>query len=192
VDESEDSEASLPQGPRAAPGTYQVRLTVDSRTFTESFEVRMDPRATATPAELDRQAELGRQIFAALEDGQTARDEIERVDHQLSALETKATAHPELEPAVRQLRSEIAKIMGGEPGGDLSGLKKANTGLDAALRVVESSNRAIPSQALTLYEQSNQEFKSRIAEWDRLKTTLLTQLNRHLQQAGMTPIPGGE
>jgi len=152
----------------------------------------MDPRATATPAELERQMELGRRIFAALEDGQTAREEIDRVDKQLSELETKATAHPQIVTAVQQLRSGIAKILAGEPGGDISGLKQANRGLDAALGVVESSDRAIPAQAMTMFEASTQELKSSIAEWDRLKKTLLAQLNQHLQQAGIAPIPGGE
>jgi hypothetical protein len=114
------------------------------------------------------------------------------VDRQLSKLENKLTGHPELKPAIQQVRGDIAKIIAGEPGPDISGLSKANTGLDAALRVVESSNRAIPSQALTLYKESSEELKSRIAEWDRLKKTRLSQLNQHLQQAGMPLIPDGD
>jgi photosystem II stability/assembly factor-like uncharacterized protein len=192
ADESEDSESSLPRGPRVAPGSYEVRLTVDGATFPQSLEVRMDPRATATPEELDRQTELGREILATLAGGQRVRDEIDGVDKQLSELETKATAHPELVTGMRQLRSDIAKIIAGEPGGDISGLKGANSGLEAALGVVETSDRAIPSQAMTLFDESTQELKSRVAQWDGLKKTLLSQLNHQLQQAGMAAISGGE
>ena len=192
TDESEDSESSLPHGPRAAPGSYEVRLTVDGATFPQSLEVRMDPRATATPEELDRQTDLGRGILTTLKDGQTVRNEVDRVDRQLSQLEAKANAHPELVTEIRQLRSDIAKIIAGEPGGDVSGLKKANSGLEAALGVVETSDRAIPSQAITLFEASTRELKSRVAEWDGLKETLLSQLNRQLQQAGMATISGGK
>jgi len=191
TDESEDSESSLPRGPRVAPGSYEVRLTVDGATFPQSLEVRMDPRATATPEELDRQTQLGREILATLKDGQTVRDEVDRVDEQLSQLETKATAHPELVTEIRQLRSDIAKIIAGEPGGDVSGLKKANSGLEAALSVVETSDRPVPSQAITLFEGSTRELKSRVAEWDGLKKNLLSQLNRQLQQAGLAPISAG-
>jgi photosystem II stability/assembly factor-like uncharacterized protein len=43
------------QGPRAAPGTYQVRLTVGDWTATVPAEVVKDPRSTATQADLDAQ-----------------------------------------------------------------------------------------------------------------------------------------
>jgi len=192
TEEDEDSEVSLPQGPRAAPGTYEVRLTADDTVLSEPLTVVMDPRSTATREELEHQTEFGRLIFASLTGGQMARDEIEGVDKQLSALENKVTAHAELVPMIQQLRSDIAKILAGEPGADISGLREATSGLEAALRVVESSDRAIPSQARTVFEESSREEKSRLAQWDRLKNTLLPQLNQHLQQAGMPPIRDGE
>ncbi|HXW90322.1 MAG TPA: hypothetical protein VEK33_07225, partial [Terriglobales bacterium] len=192
VDEAEDSEFSLPRGPRAAPGTYAVRLTVDGTILTQSLKVTMDPRSTATAQELERQTELGRVIFAALNRGQTLGAEINRVDKNLSELENQATAHPELLPTVKQLRSNIAKLLAGEAGGNLSGLKKATTGLDAALGVVESSDRALPAQAVSLWEESAQELNSRLAEWDGLKKTLLSHINEQLKQANMPPIPHGE
>lgn len=68
------------------------------------------------------------------------------------------------------------------------GLKEANTGLTAALGVVESSDRAVPSQAMTVYEQSDQAMKTRVAEWAQLKTGRLTQLNDQLKQANLKPV----
>jgi photosystem II stability/assembly factor-like uncharacterized protein len=46
------------QGPRAAPGTYQVRLTVGDWTATVPAEVVKDPRSAATQADLDAQFDL--------------------------------------------------------------------------------------------------------------------------------------
>jgi photosystem II stability/assembly factor-like uncharacterized protein len=45
-------------GPRAVPGAYQVKLSVDGKTLTESFEVRKDPRITTTPEEFQKQFDL--------------------------------------------------------------------------------------------------------------------------------------
>ncbi|MGI9107365.1 MAG: VPS10 domain-containing protein [Pyrinomonadaceae bacterium] len=45
-------------GPRVAPGRYQVRLTADGRTFTETFEVRKDPRLATTDADFAKQQEM--------------------------------------------------------------------------------------------------------------------------------------
>lgn len=45
-------------GPRAAPGTYQVKLTVDGKTMTQSFEVTKDPRLETTQADFAKQLDL--------------------------------------------------------------------------------------------------------------------------------------
>ena len=46
------------QGPTVVPGAYQVRLTVDSLSYTQHAEVRADPRIPATPEELQAQCDL--------------------------------------------------------------------------------------------------------------------------------------
>lgn len=45
-------------GPRAVPGGYQVKLTVDGKTMTESFEVKKDPRVATTQEEFQKQFDL--------------------------------------------------------------------------------------------------------------------------------------
>lgn len=45
-------------GPRAVPGSYQVKLTVDGKTLTESFEVKKDQRVPTTQEELQKQFDL--------------------------------------------------------------------------------------------------------------------------------------
>ena len=43
--------AGQTNGPRVVPGSYQVKLTVDGQTLTETFEVRGDPRLTTTASD---------------------------------------------------------------------------------------------------------------------------------------------
>jgi photosystem II stability/assembly factor-like uncharacterized protein len=45
-------------GPRAVPGSYQIKLTVDGKTLTETFEVRKDPRVPTTQEEFQKQFDL--------------------------------------------------------------------------------------------------------------------------------------
>ncbi len=45
-------------GPRAVPGNYQVKLTVDGKTLSETFEVRKDPRISTTQEEFQKQFDL--------------------------------------------------------------------------------------------------------------------------------------
>src|SRR4051794_3001795 len=50
------------RGPLVVPGSYQVRLTVDGKTQTESFEVRKDPRVSTTPEQYTAQLQTAIQM----------------------------------------------------------------------------------------------------------------------------------
>src|SRR5436190_3997416 len=54
--------AGQTNGPRIVPGSYQVKLTVDGQTTTETFEVKPDPRLAATTADYARQLDLALKI----------------------------------------------------------------------------------------------------------------------------------
>ncbi len=53
-------------GALAAPGTYQVRLTVDGESQTESFELYVDPRVGSSQEDLQAQFELWQEVNAKL------------------------------------------------------------------------------------------------------------------------------
>jgi hypothetical protein len=66
--------------PKAVPGSYQVRLTVDGKSFTQPLELKIDPRVAAdgvTVADLRAQYDLALRILAAMAD---AGSTIEKVD----------------------------------------------------------------------------------------------------------------
>jgi photosystem II stability/assembly factor-like uncharacterized protein len=47
-----------PAGPQALPGAYQVRLTVDGKTYTQPFKLTMDPRVKTALADLQLHFEV--------------------------------------------------------------------------------------------------------------------------------------
>jgi hypothetical protein len=120
--------------------------------------------------------------------------EIRSVQKQLSDLEQKiGGGHGDLKSAVSQLETEIRRILAGsEESSNMIGLQRASAGLTSALAVVESGDRSTPSQAITLYNDSSQALKARIADWNHVKTNWLPQLNQHLRQENMTPIAVSE
>jgi photosystem II stability/assembly factor-like uncharacterized protein len=61
-----------PHGSWALPGRYQVRVTADRQTRTAPLTVRMDPRVTATAADIRQQYDLSRTIDAAIRRGSAA------------------------------------------------------------------------------------------------------------------------
>jgi photosystem II stability/assembly factor-like uncharacterized protein len=187
-----DEEAAFhnPRGPKAVPGMYQVCLTVDGRVQSQPLEVVMDPRSSATPQVLLQQLELGNQIFAETREARRALAEINSVQKQIAdAQRSVGDRDPELKSALMEAQSEIAKILTGKNNPERpAALREAYNDLASALRVVESGDRATPSQALAVYEKSSRKIKACIGEWATFKQTRLPQLNEQLRKTNLSPI----
>ena len=187
ADTGED-EYGAPRPPRAVPGTYEVRLTVDGKTLMQPLKVTLDPRSAATLQELEQQLKLGQQIFAETVHSRRVLAEVDSVQKQLSDLQPKLAEHAELKAAAADAATALQNILTYGDAPSAMGLQTANSGLASALRVVESGDRAVPTQALELYREAGAAVKLKIGEWDQFKTTRLPQLNQQLQQAGIAPI----
>jgi hypothetical protein len=172
---SDYEDSAPPKGPRVVPGTYTVKLTVDGQVLTQTFAVQMDPRTATTAAVLSEQERLGREIFGETMQSRKLVSETTTIRKQLEAI-----ANPS--PAVSSFLAAMTKITKGDPM--VLGLDAANTGLVAALRVVEVGNRETPSQALEVYRLSKQAFEQRSTEWQKLKSSDLPAVNLELQKAG--------
>jgi photosystem II stability/assembly factor-like uncharacterized protein len=185
-----DEDDSTPSGPRVVPGTYQLRMTVDGRTQSQSLKVMMDPRSPATAETLQQQLQLARQIFAETMETRRALAEASSVEKQLADIEPKlGEQNSALKSIIADARREISEILTKkEASAPTSGLRVASTNLGSALRVVESGDRAVPSQALAVYKESSQGVKAGIAAWTSFKQTKLPQLNRKLTEGGVGPI----
>jgi photosystem II stability/assembly factor-like uncharacterized protein len=198
----EASESRNLSGPKVLPGMYQVRLTVDGRTQDQRLKIIMDPRSPATPDVLQQQLQLGQQIFAEALEARRALAEISSVQKELAEVEQKLVEqkldeqklgekNPALKAALADAQSELSKILVNKdltqqrPGG---GLQSGSSELASALRVVESGDRAVPSQALAVYKESSQSIKEGIAEWLKFKQTKLVQLNQKLREQNLAPI----
>jgi photosystem II stability/assembly factor-like uncharacterized protein len=187
----EESEYRNPRGPKVVPGSYTVRLTADGKTQTQTLKVLMDPRSSASSEILQQQLQLGQQIFAETLEARRVLAEIASVRKQLDDLAQKVG---EKDSAIKSMlmdaQAEISKIEthpGAGPG-QSTGLQDAFADMASALRVVESGDRAVPSQAIAVYDESNQRVKAAIAQWNEFKTTKLSRLNQKLAEANLAPI----
>ena len=150
----------------------------------------MDPRSSATPEVLAQQFDLSRQMFKQVMRSRRVLVEIKGVQKQLTAVSEKiADANSELKQSVAQMQTAIAAILSGSgKPAQADGLEDAQSGMAAALRVVEGGDRATPSQAMRLYEESEQVATLRLNDWDQLKARQLAQLNDRLKQANQGQI----
>jgi photosystem II stability/assembly factor-like uncharacterized protein len=187
----EESEYRNPSGPKAVPGMYQLRLTVNGETQNQPLQVIMDPRSPATPETLQKQLELAQQVYTETLAARRVLAEIGSVQKKLAdAQKQLGEQNPGLKSALVQAQGEIEKILttGPNAAGEAQGLQDASTGAASALRAVESGDRAIPSQAIALYRASSEQIKAHIAEWTSFKQSKLPQLNQKLRDGKLAPI----
>jgi len=183
-DLGEDEEYAAPRGPRASPGDYQVHLTVDGKTVRQPLHINMDPRSTATSQDLAQQVKLGREIFSEALDARKALSAVRTLQNQLSDLQPKLQQNPDLKASADISASALKTIIAGNSSREM-GLEEAGTGLAAALRVVESSDRSVPTQALELYRESSVAAKNALEKWNDFKSKLLPELNHQLEGASL-------
>jgi len=176
-----------PHPPRIAPGTYSVKLTVDGKSYTQPLTVTMDPRSSATPEILQQQQQLALQIYGEAQQARSALREVESVNKNLAVLKPEVQSkHPELTEQLSAVQASVNEIKNGSHAapGAISGLAAASSGLASALSAVESGDRPVPSQALEVYHLSAEAAKNSLAEWKKLQSGALLQLNRALQEKG--------
>ena len=184
-----DDDYGAPRPPRAAPGEYEVRLTVDEKTVTQPLKISMDPRSDASPQELEQQLKLARQIFADAMQSHRLLAQVGSVEAQLTELQAKLNENSALKTTLAEAIADLHKILADDVAPHSSmGLQTASSGLASALRVVESSDRAVPAQALALYNESIAAMKFNLDQWEQFKTKRLLQINQQLNDAKRPPI----
>ena len=149
-------------GITAPPGTYQVRLSVEGETLSQTFDVRIDPRLSASQQDLDQQFDLLIQVRDKVSETHDAINKIRSVRLQVSEWTSRAKGHP-----AAQTVSQAADGLGGKLSdiedvliqtraravGDTLNLPVGLNSKLAALSFVISGNDGVPTlQAHDLLE----------------------------------------
>ena len=101
------------RGPRAAPGTYQVKLTVDGKTMIQSFDVRKDPRLATTQDEFAKQFELLTRIRDKFNETSDAVLQIRDVRKQIDDITNRTKDQPSgkaIADAARALKAKLTAV----------------------------------------------------------------------------------
>src|SRR5438034_1253575 len=107
----ESAEATL-AGPVSAPGQYRVRLEVGGERHEAAFEIRQDPRVSATQADLDAQFALRMRIRDKLTEVHEAINGIRALRTQVEGWEKRAEgrAGARVRRGASSLRTKIAAV----------------------------------------------------------------------------------
>jgi photosystem II stability/assembly factor-like uncharacterized protein len=177
------------EGPMALPGSYTARLTVDGRSYETKLEVRLDPRVSVSPADLEVQL-----AFAL-----TLRDDLTRLSgivHDLRSVREQAKARAAVlagnESAAGLVKAADALAAKCDALEQKLHNPKAQVSYDilamkggaqlysrlAPLYTWSHETDAKPTQGMReVYAQLKQELDADAAEWDRIVATDVKALN---------------
>ncbi|MCS7081441.1 MAG: glycosyl hydrolase [Bacteroidota bacterium] len=105
--------AGTTAGPLAVPGLYTVELSVDGRTYTQSFELLKDPRLPTTQEEFEEQFRLYVQVRDKLSETHEAILQIRDLRQQLEAWGRRVQGHPraqEVQGLAREITAKLTAI----------------------------------------------------------------------------------
>lgn len=186
-------------GPLAAPGQYQAQLKVGDQVYRESFELRLDPRVTASQAELDAQFELWVKIRDKVSETHEAINKLRRVRQQVQNWveyldqSDNLKGQLELKPikeaaeALREKLSAVEKELiqtEAKTSSDRLRLRaRLNAKLIALTSVVSGADAAPPKQAYEVFEYLSKQVDEQLTRLESLLETDLAAFNDMLKGA---------
>jgi hypothetical protein len=180
-------------GPRVLPGTYTIKMTKDTATYTTQLVVVPDPRATHTAEDRRAGFDLAVKLTGTLADMTFA---VERMNGLRQALEDRAAKLPGGDAVTRRLRAASAtvdalrkRIVATKEGGMITGEERLRENLaDLYGNIVFYDGR--PSQTqLERADALARELADVTREFDAWATRELAGLNTALTRKRLEPIP---
>ena len=201
-----------PQGAAVLPGKYKVVLSAGGKSYTQTLEVRIDPRVKTSPEDLRRQFELDRKIADALDKDYEALQQLRSLRSQLKTLTAKISTIGSAEdhrenPGSDAIRNAIRKTadaleakaapIEGEPGGNDArylntpegrSLSRLNRGFGAVISALDSADAAPTTQEAAMVAELEKALDEQLSAWNQLKSKDIPELNDQLKKAGLPGI----
>jgi len=181
-----------PQGPRALPGTYQVKLTVAGKSTTQPLEIKLDPRSKVSQADLEKQLELGLKLRARNSDLHNAVNQIRELRAQLKALEYRLGDDPKAKEVVAAAKALDAKMTPVEEQLIQTKMKSSEGNLNYPTMLNEQfytltfsvglADAAPAQQQYEVYEMLSRQLDGQLAKWKAIVSEDVPALNELMKK----------
>lgn len=183
-----------PKGPQAMPGTYTIRLLVGDKVVGETTaEVRVDPTAKVTTAELQTQFDLAMRLRDMLS---TFNDNLRMLDgakNQVKVLEKLAEENfdevpKDVNEAIKAFQKRIDSVANSIAVPQDEGIRassKITEEIGSIYSAVSGVNAAPTKAMFEKYEDLKLRAPSKTQEIDRFKNEDTTRFNQFLQKNGL-------
>ena len=186
------------KGPRALPGNYQVRLTVNSKSFTAPLELKLDERVKVSPADLQKQFELAMkirdqisQVHETVEEIREARTQLHTLDERLgenSRYKPIVSASQELEKKMTPVEENLLQVKAKSSEANLNFPVLIDERLHALQNGVESADTPPTQQQYQAFQELSQQAAPLIAQWKQIMSADLVALNDMIRKESVPVI----
>ena len=182
-------------GPWALPGSYNVRLTVEGKTYMQPLELKMDPRVKVSLADLQQQFTAAQQAMAGAAETGRAVSQGNELAKQLKDIQSKAATNDAALAALADFNRKFNAIVGPASEGygmpvtpvntDRASLRYLQGAFAEVLGAVQSADVAPTREQMIALSQCQKTQQSTMARWQQLLSEELPKLNAQLRQAGL-------
>ncbi|MGO9897293.1 MAG: WD40/YVTN/BNR-like repeat-containing protein, partial [Bryobacteraceae bacterium] len=180
----------LPQGPRAAPGVYTVKLTVDGRTYSALLTIKMDPRVKTSPAGLQQQLDAEKQLAKmmtrtteAIREARAAQEQIDKLAHDASG---PLAEH--LAALGKQIKAALGSGGAFGPAPAEPALMSVNGQASGLYGDIDSADAAPSAVQLAAVAKIGRDYPGVVERWTKLKNGEIAAMNRELKDAKLPEI----
>jgi len=186
------------------PGAYQVRLTVDGKSYTAPLELKVDARVKVSNEDLQKQAELAGKIVMQVSEIHGAIGRIRDVRSQIHTLTKRfgddsryasfTSAAREFDKKSLDLESQLLQVNAKSSEANLNYPVHIDERLHSLLFSVDSADAAPTQQQLEVYDELQKQAQPLLAQSRDLMAKDLVALNEAVNKLNVPAIyvPGGE
>ncbi|MBY0506210.1 MAG: glycosyl hydrolase [Bryobacteraceae bacterium] len=182
------------RGPRAIPGSYQVRVTADGATQTQPLVIQKDPRVATTPDEYQRQLEVSLQLRDKLSETHQAILDIREIRKQMNAVTERwkdagiLAAAQKLGAQLTAIEEALYQTKNRSNQDPLNYPIKLNNKLAALLSVVQSADAPPTDQSRQLQEELTSAINAQVAKLATVRQDEVPAFNKLVRDASLPAI----
>src|SRR5262249_11510747 len=190
-----------PEGPLALPGTYTLKLTVDGKSYSQTVNVKNDPRSPATAGDLRAQHDLQMKLYDGIKTAYAGYTQVSATRTALAAIQ-KSNPPADVVAAIASLDTRLVAAAGAQPGQRGRGASTGNPGpvpeppafatingtMIRQLETLDSGDMAPTDPQRAAYFVVCNDLHGRIASWAALNGKEITQLNALLTKNSLSPV----
>lgn len=177
-----------PPGPFVPPGTYEVVLTVEGKSYHQKLRVVPDPRVHISAEDYSAQFGLSRQLWELMNTSAKSFVQFAPLDAQLAEHRKSlpATAPKELTDSLANVEKQVDALESGSD--EAPGFGTVNRNAARYLEMVQAADIAPTDSVKKLYQSTCEAYSKDLEDTSKLASETVPALNKQLQNERLASI----